>query len=153
MLAERRAAMARGDGRDRPQSQAILRLQEPLDRRHLCRREVRRQDCELRCQAFGEHLPLGVGCRQEAMCGPNVTAMGESRLKGDAPDAAIPLDQEQVLQQMLGGRTAAAGHDDDEPAYVRLSQSRIEAKGDRRYVNTGLVDPGSHEQPVGGDNP
>jgi hypothetical protein len=54
---------------------------------------------------------------------------------------------------MLASGTAAACHDDHEPADVGLSQPWIEAKGNSSYVDPGLIDPGSHEQAVGRDEP
>ncbi|MPZ32363.1 MAG: hypothetical protein GEV13_15425 [Rhodospirillales bacterium] len=76
--------------------------------------------------------------------------MRERRLKGRSAYATVPLNQEDILEQVPGSGTSPAGWSDDEPADVSLSPQRIEAKGDRSDMHDGLVDAGAGEKTVSG---
>jgi len=76
--------------------------------------------------------------------------MRQRRQEGRPAYATVPLDQQDILQQVPGGDTSPARWSDDEPADVSLSLQRIEAKSDRSDMHSGLVDAGSDEQAVSG---
>ena len=153
MLAE----SCRGDrcegSRDGAKGEAIRRRQDLVDGLRLQGRERRCKGGKLRPQPSRQLQPFCVGCRQETMNGPNVSAVGQPGAERDTGYAAVPLDQEQVLQQGPRDDASSCGGRQDNPTEVCLVQSRGKAESHRCDRCRALENPDSDKQPITGDDP
>ena len=138
---------------DGAKGEAIRRRQDLADGLRLQWRERRRKRGKLRLKPSRQLQPFSVGFRQETMNGPNVSAMGQPGAERDTGYAAVPLDQEQVLQQGFRDEASSCGGSQDNPAEVCLVQSRGKAESHRCDRCRALENPGPDKQPITGDDP
>jgi hypothetical protein len=153
MLAESRRGDRREGSRDGAKGEAVRRRQDLVDGLRLQGRERRRKRGKLCPQPSRQLQPFCVGFRQETMNGPDVSAMGQPGAERDTGYTAVPLDQEQVLQQGLRDEASSCGGSQDHPTEVCLVQSRGKAESHCRDRCRALENPDPDKQPITGDDP
>src|SRR5260370_13617124 len=153
MLAESRRGDRREGSRDGGKGEAVWRRQDLVDGLRLQWRERRRKRGKLCPQPSRQLQPFCIGFRQETMNGPDVSAMGQPGAERDTGYTAVPLDEEQVLQQGLRDEASSGGGSQDNPAEVCLAQSRGKAQTHRCDRCRALENARPDKQPITRDNP